>query len=179
MCKMLTFVLIFAPFIPGEVRLLLLKPNPVSLVSGTTYLHLPISFLHLQTFSSTGSFPSRDKICSFSHMPSLEHSPSPPEGVCSHSMLPFSLLLSTPHPSAFGLSAHQYIFTALAKDANIYLCARSSGHPLLILLDSSSAFDTIKLSLTETLSSKAQALLIFFLLSSPRSFLFLCLSLKC
>lgn len=95
-------------------------------------------------------------------------------------MLPFSLLLSTLHPSAFWLLEHQYILTALAKDANVYLCASSSGHPLLlILLDSSSAFDTIKLSLTETLSSMAQALLIFFLLSSLRSFLFLCLLLKC
>lgn len=81
-----------------KVCLALDQPHP--LVSGyhrrsLHFIDYPISFLHLQTFSSTGCFPLRG---SFNPVASSGYSPSPPEGVCLHSLPPFPLLLSTPDP---------------------------------------------------------------------------------
>ena len=73
------------------------------------FIDYPISFLHLQTFSSTGCFPLRGKICSFSPVPASEYSPSPTEGVCLDSLPPFPLLLTT-HPKRIWHLAHHCTF---------------------------------------------------------------------
>lgn len=135
---MLTSLLIAASFPPSVVRLpcLRLIPPPVSGYHPLSphFFDYPISFLHLQTCSSTGSFPSS----SFSLVSSAEYSPSPPEGG-----------RSTPLPKGIWRLAHHCTLTALAEDADIYLWANSSRYSsLLILVHSSSSFHTVNLSLT-------------------------------
>ena len=94
--KMLTSVLIFASFIPKVFRFSLRKTNlshPLPWFLDTTHLHFILLIISSLSWTSKflihGSFPSRDKTCSFSPVASLEYSPSPLEGVRLHSLLYF------------------------------------------------------------------------------------------